>query len=174
MSVEEQVMPEIMRRQFLREKEAAHVLDEFSEKLGIDVGNLLDARKPSVEVAETSAAKIYYANGRPIMANVKDTLIPTLLFEESLQNLPKIVVNMGAVPHICNGADVLAPGIVKIEGAFAEDNFVVVVDERHQKPLAIAMALGDSESFRGLSRGKVAKNLHYVGDALWNLFRGKV
>jgi PUA-domain protein len=164
-------MPEIMRRQFLREREGVQLLDEFSEKLGIDVRSLLDAKKPSIEVAEALAARIYYANDRPIMARVKETLIPTLLFEKSLQSLPKIVVNMGAVPYICNGADVLAPGIVEISGTFAESDYVVVVDERHQKPLAIAMALSDSQAARELSRGKVAKNLHYVGDALWNLLK---
>jgi len=164
-------MPETMRRQFLREREAAQLLDEFSQKLKIDIRSLLDSRKPSVETAETSAAKIYYANGKPVIAKMKDALIPTLLFERALQRLPKIVVNMGAVPHICNGADVLAPGIVKIDGAFGADDFVVVVDERHQKPLAVVLALVDSEATRSLSRGKVAKNLHYVGDALWNLLK---
>ncbi len=164
-------MPETMRRQFLREREAMQLLDEFSEKLGIDVVSLLDARKPSVEVAEASAVRVYYADGRPIMARVKGTLIPTLLFEKSLRILPKIVVNMGAVPYVCNGADVLAPGVVEIEGVFGVDDFVVVVDERHQKPLAVSVALSDSEAVRGLSRGKVAKNLHYVGDALWNLLK---
>jgi len=164
-------MPEIVRRQFLREREAAQLLDEFSRKLGIDVRSLLDVKKPGIEVAEASSAEIYYANGRPIIAKIKEALVPTLLFEEALLRLPKITVNMGAVPYVCNGADVLAPGVVRIEGAFGADDFVVVVDERHQKPLAVAMALDDSQVVRELSRGKVAKNLHYVGDALWNLLK---
>lgn len=161
-------MPETMRRQFLREKEATQLLDEFSQKLKIDVKSLLDAKKPSVETAETTVAMIYYANGKPVIAKMKDALIPTLLFERALLHLPKIVVNMGAVPHICNGADVLAPGIVKIAGAFAINDYVVVVDERHQKPLAVAAALVDSQAANSLKHGKVAENLHYVGDAVWN------
>lgn len=164
-------MPEAMKRRFLREREAVQLLDELSQKLGIDLRELLDAKRPSVEVAEASNAEIYYANGRPIIAKIKEALVPTLLFEEALLRLPKITVNMGAVPFVCNGADVLAPGVVRIEGAFGVDDFVVVVDERHQKPLAVAMALDDSQVVRGLSRGKVAKNLHYVGDALWNLLK---
>ncbi len=164
-------MPETMKRRFLREKEAVQLLDEFSRKLGIDLRELLDAKRPSVEVAEASSAEIYYANGRPIIAKIKEALVPTLLFEEALLRLPKITVNMGAVPYVCNGADVLAPGVVRIEGAFGVDDFVVVVDERHQKPLAVAMALNDSQVASELSRGKVAKNLHYVGDALWNLVK---
>jgi len=161
-------MPETMRRQFLREKEAAQLLDEFSQKLKIDIESLLDIKKPRMEVAETSTAKVYYVNGEPVIAEMKQNLIPTLLFDKALSRLPKITVNMGAVPHICNGADVLAPGIVKIDGMFAANDYTLVIDERHQKPLAVALALVDSQVASSLSRGKVAKNLHYVGDALWN------
>jgi len=161
-------MPETMRRQFLRAKEATRLLDKFSQKLKIDTESLLGIKRPSIEMAETSTATIYYANGKPVIAEMKETLIPTLLFEKALLRLPKITVNMGAVPHICNGADVLAPGIVKIDGIFATDDYVIVVDERHQKPLAVALALVDSQAATSLSHGKVAKNLHYVGDALWD------
>jgi len=160
-------MSETVRRKYLREREAAQLLEEVSRRLKIDVKSLLDAKKPSIEVAETSTAKIYYVNGRPVLARIKEALVPALLFEKALQSLPRIVVNMGAVPHICNGADVLAPGVVKVDGSFAPDDYVVVVDERHGKPLAVALALLDSDVLTSLSRGKVAKNLHYVGDALW-------
>jgi PUA domain protein len=78
---------------------------------------------------------------------------------------------MGAVPFVCNGADVLAPGVVRIEGAFAVGDFALVVDERHGKPLAVVSALVDSQAASGMKRGKVAGNLHYVGDALWNMLR---
>lgn len=160
-------MSETMRRKYLREREAAQLLEEVSRKLKIDIKSLLDVKKPSVEVAETSAAKIYYVNGKPILARTKEALVPALLFEKALQSLPQIVVNMGAVPHICNGADVLAPGVVKADRSFAANDYVVVVDERHGRPLAVALALLDSAALTSLSRGKVAKNLHYVGDALW-------
>jgi len=161
-------MPETILRRFLREKEAAQLLDEFSKKLKVDAKGLIDTKKPNLEVAETQTFKIFYINGKPLIANVKGFLLPALLYEKALDSMPKITVNMGAVSHICNGADVLAPGIVKIEKGFNKDDLVVVVDERHQKPLAIALTLTDSETARNLTRGKVAKNVHYVGDALWN------
>jgi PUA domain protein len=84
-----------------------------------------------------------------------------------MQLLPKIVVNMGAVSHICNGADVMAPGVVRIEKDYKSNDYVVIIDERHNKPLAIALALTDSQTARGLQHGKIAKNIHYVGDDLW-------
>ena len=161
-------MSEIKHRRFLREKEAAHIIDEFTEKLRLDFQKLLDTKNTGIEIAETSAAKIFFINGKPVIASLKDNLVPTLLFDKVLALLPKITVNMGAVPHICNGADLMAPGIVKIEGDFNANDYVLVVDERHQKPLAITVALIDSQDARKLQHGKVAKNLHYVGDFLWN------
>ena len=155
----------------MREKEAVQLLDEFSRKLKVDVKDLIGVKKPGLEVAEGLNVKIFYLEGKPLLAATKDGLIPTLLFEKALSLLPRITVNMGAVPYVCNGADVLAPGIVRIEGAFAVGDLVLVVDERHGKPLAVVSALVDSQAASGLKRGKVAGNLHYVGDALWNMLR---
>jgi len=162
---------ELSQRRFLREKEAVQLLDEFSRKLKADVKDLAGVKKPSLELAEGSHFKIFYLNGKPLFAATKDGLIPTLLFEPALLMLPRIMVNMGAVPYVCNGADVLAPGVVKIEGAFAVGDYLLVVDERHGKPLAVVSALVDSKAASGLQRGKVAKNLHYVGDVLWGLLK---
>jgi PUA-domain protein len=164
-------MSEVSRRQFLREKEAVRLLDEFSRKLKIDVRDLVGVKKPSLESAEGPNLKVFYLEGKPLLASTKDGLIPTLLFEKALFVLPRITVNMGAVPYVCNGADVLAPGVVRIEGAFAVGDLALVVDERHSKPLAVVSALVDSQAASGLKRGKVAGNLHYVGDALWNMLK---
>jgi len=159
-------MSETKRRHFLREKEVIQLFNDFSQKLNIDVKQLFGA-KTQVEVAEIQIAKIYFINNRPMVAVWKNVLLPTLLFQEALQVLPKIVVNMGAVPHVCNGADVMAPGVVRIERDYKPNDCVVITDERHNKPLAIAVALTDSQTARVLKHGKIAENMHYVGDNLW-------
>jgi len=160
-------MSEAKRRHFLSEREATQLLDGFSQKLSLDIKQLLGT-KAKIEVAETQTAKIFFANNKPILAILNGTLLPTLLFEEALRLLPKIVINMGAVPHICNGADVMAPGVVRIEKEYKTNDYVVVVDERHNKPLALIIALTDSQTALKMQRGKIAKNIHYVGDNLWN------
>jgi len=160
-------MSEAKRRHFLSEREAIQLLDEFSQKLSLDIKQLL-GNKTKIEVAETQTAKIFFVNNRPLLAILNDTLLPTLLFEEALRLLPKIVVNMGAVPHICNGADLMAPGVVRIEGEYKTNDYVIVVDERHGKLLALVMALTDSKTALKMQRGKIAENVHYVGDNLWN------
>jgi len=160
-------MTEKMRRHFLRDREAAQLLDEFSNKFKIDLRELLGS-KLHIELTETQAATIYSVKNKPLLALIKGALSPTLMFDEVLRLLPKIVVNMGAVPHLCNGADVMAPGIVRIEEEFSANDYVVIVDERHNKPIAITVALTDSQTARSLKQGKIAKNVHYVGDEIWN------
>ena len=159
-------MSEIKRRHFLREKEANQLLDEFSQKLNIDLKPLLGA-KAQIEEAESPAAKIFFLNNKPLLARFNNTLVPTVLHEEITSKLPKIVVNMGAVPHICNGADLMAPGVVRIEKEYKTNDYVVIVDEQHKKPLAVVTALTDSSTVRNMQHGKIAKNVHYVGDNLW-------
>lgn len=123
--------------------------------------------KIGVERVETERATIYLVNSEPILAKVNNRLIPTLKFSQALSSLPSVIVNMGAIPSICNGADVMAPGVVTTDGNFQVNMLVVVRDERHKKPLALGVALRDKVQITSSDRGKVVMNIHYVGDWLW-------
>jgi PUA domain protein len=87
--------------------------------------------------------------------------------------MPRIVVDMGAVPHVVGGADIMAPGIRKVSGEFAERQFLVVVDEKHGKYLAVGRALVGSGPMAATKKGKVVENLHYVGDLIWEVIKPK-
>ena len=159
-------MSKIFRRHSLREKEARNVILEFSKKAKVKPEQLFESKK-RVETIEIASSKIYLIDEKPLLASSDGKLFPTLFFNEAFSLLPKIVVDMGAILHICGGADIMAPGIVRIEGQFDKDDFVLVIDERHSKPLAIGTTLLDSRMARQTKQGKIAKNLHYVGDKLW-------
>ena len=164
-------MPKKRRRYFLKEKETKRFFLEVSKTLGTDVERLLGS-KTRVEVNEIETAEIFIFNGRPLLARSNGALFPTLSFEELFSIIPKIVVDMGAVPYVCKGADVMAPGVVAIKGEFRENDLLLVVDERYGKPLAVGVALFSSEAMKTVSHGKIVKNLHYIGDKLWNYLRG--
>lgn len=162
-------MPKI-RRQFLREKEAKKLLSELIRNSKIHPYQLPLIKQP-IELAKINNEEIFLINGEPIFAKSNNKLFPTLRSSRLLSNLPKATVNVGAVPHICNGADIMAPGIVRFEGTFNEGNIVVISDERHQKPIAIAMALHDSKEAEKFKQGKTMKNIHYVGDKVWQAIK---
>jgi PUA domain protein len=166
-------MPKTIKRFFIKKKEARRFLREVSQSLKFDAEGLFGS-KPQIEVLETEKNRIYLVNGAPVLAVSGDVAFPTLFFKEQLSSLPKVVVDMGAVPYICRGADVMAPGIVEIEGDFGEKDLVMVIDERNRRPIAVAQSLFDSEGAKAAEKGKVFKNLHYVGDEVWNLIKDRV
>jgi PUA domain protein len=85
--------------------------------------------------------------------------------------MPKVVVDMGAVPHVCGGANVMAPGVVRFEGEFGKGDLVLVVDERHGKPIAIGEVVHDRNTAKKVSQGIVVRNIHFVGDKIWNFVK---
>jgi len=84
--------------------------------------------------------------------------------------LPRIVVDMGAVPHVVNGAQVMRPGIRELNGAFGKGELVVIVDEKFGKAIALGVAEMDSTTMKQMSNGKAVMNVHYVGDSFWTTF----
>ena len=156
------------RRYSLKSKQAKQILTEVSERLKVNVDTLFGS-KANVEVVDADAGKIYLVNGKPLFFKTGERVLPTLLFQEFILRAPKIVVDMGAVPYVCNGADIMAPGIVRVEGEFGEGDLVLVVDEKHGKPLGVGESLYDSGSVRNTKQGAVVKSVHFVSDKIWNL-----
>jgi PUA-domain protein len=161
-------MPHKQRRYSLKSKQAKQILNEVSGRLKFNVEALFGP-KPNVEVAESAVGDIYLVNDKPLFFTTEKKVMPTLLFQDFVSRAPKIVVDMGAIPYVCNGADVMAPGIVRVEGEFAKGDVLLVVDEKHGKPLAVGESLEDSASVRNTKQGAVVKNVHFVSDKIWNL-----
>lgn len=81
--------------------------------------------------------------------------------------LKKVIVDMGAVKFVIKGADIMRPGIRKLDENIVKNEFVVIVDETHGKPLAVGKMLFSGEEVMAMNSGKVIKNLHYIGDEIW-------
>jgi len=154
------------RRHFIKEKEAKAILQEASEKLKKNLETVFGS-KMNMELIETDFCEIFLINGKPSLFKVGKNIYPTLIFEEALASMPKIVVDMGAIRHICNGANVMAPGIVHFEGNFGKGDLVVVVDEKHGKPIAVGEVLYDDNVIGKIRQGVVVKNVHFIGDKVW-------
>jgi len=163
-------MPEKFKRHFLKAKEAKSVLKKVSEKLKVELEQIFKT-KITVEVVETEFAEIFLINGKPLLAKAEETVFPTLIFSEYFASMPKVVVDMGAVPHVCGGANVMAPGVVRFEGEFSKGELVLVLDERYAKPIAIGEVVYDTNSAKKVSQGIVVRNIHFVGDQIWNFVK---
>jgi len=158
------------RRYPLKAKEAKLIIEDSSKKLNFDLEALYGA-KANVEVLESNVGEIYLIEGKPILFKVGDTVLPTLLFSEYAAKAPKIVVDMGAIPYVCKGATVMAPGIVRVEGKFGKGDLVLIVDMKHGKALALGESLLDAETAKQTKKGPVVKTLHYVSDKIWEYIK---
>ena len=158
------------RRYPLKTKDSKQLKDAASAALRMDLDGLFDS-KATVEVIEADVGEIYLLSGKPVLFKVEKRILPTLLFNEFSAEAPKIVVDMGAIPYVCKGATVMAPGIVRVEGEFGVGDLLLVTDMKHGKALAVGEALMDAATARGTKKGPVVKTLHYVSDKVWDYIK---
>lgn len=147
-------------------------LAELTKKLNETIGE--DAKKysaPMIEIAETASKfNIYLIDKKPLVMEKETWAFPTLRGAVLRPFSGKrIAVDMGAIPYVINGADVMRPGIVSVTDDVRANTPALVVDESHDKPLAVVIPLYDAAEILALPKGKAAKNIHYIGDELWNL-----
>ena len=134
----------------------------------------LQERFPQIAIEKKSVVQFdeqrsaYLLDSRCILIEVEGVPIPFLGRPDLLTSYPTAIIDMPAVAHITNGADLLRPGIVDL-GRFGEDAIIIVRDEKNRAGLAVMRALFDSSRIQEMEKGKVAKNLHYVGDRYWKM-----
>ncbi len=123
--------------------------------------------KEKVDIIEGKAT-IILLNEKPVLVMHEGRWFPALqLIQEKPGLLKKITVDMGAIKFLCSGADVMRPGIVKIGENIAKDEAVLIVDEKYGKGLAVGIALLPAEEMQKEKKGKAIRNLHWVGDWIW-------
>ena len=89
------------------------------------------------------------------------------IMEKGLKGDLWVTVDQGAVPYVCNGAHIMAPGVVAVGSDIQKGGFVAVKEEKHDRILAIGVALLSKRELEKTEKGKVVKNLHWVGDPIW-------
>ena len=161
--------PSLSRRYRLKDSEVREVL----EKAAVTMGNIdLTGFAEGLEIAKIfPQEEVLLIHGNPVFICMNGEVFPTLLNKEVLGELPTLTVDMGAVPHLCNGADLMAPGIVKVAGEFQSGAITMVIDVKFSKPIALVRTLYSSQELSEKKQGKVARNIHYVGDKFWTLFK---
>jgi len=161
----------IKKRYPLSSKDLKALLEK-AEKICPTLADHID-RKAEIEMVElASGDKIYLQHGKPILMEDEGKVIPSLAMPQTLLNtLPRVVVDMGAVPYVVNGADIMAPGIRSASEGIKVGDLVLVVDEKHSKGIAMGILMMDREEILQKKKGKALKNVHYVGDEIWNWTR---
>jgi len=145
------------------------------DRIQKDLSSVLPPEKTNrilVEPLEEAAGDEYdliLSEQEPVAFTVGGVFFPTLKGFLRIEIEERhLTVDSGAVPYLVNGADIMAPGVVAWDPELEKGDLCVVTEERHNKPLSVAGMLVEAAEIDPDSKGKVAKNIHHVGDPLWN------
>ena len=100
-----------------------------------------------------------------------EAFFPFLGSPGTLALFPTAMVDEGAIKFLLNGADVMRPGIKKLDDWGAAGKMVVVREEKKGRAIAVGTSMVSSGDAQGMTKGGCIKNLHRVGDRFWNLHK---
>ncbi|MEE9600188.1 MAG: RNA-binding protein [Thermoplasmata archaeon] len=164
-------MPErrLKGRKRIRQKEVLALL----RRMEASYGSSPFSEGDQVDRAGGRDFDVLYVSGQVVALVVDDEPFPTV---RGLLRSPggkrHVTVDMGAVPYVYNGADVMSPGIVDADPEIAVGDMVWVRDERNLRPLAVGKALLAGGEMASSRHGRAVETVHHVGDWLWMLGEG--
>ena len=115
----------------------------------------------------TQDNNIIFINDKPMFFNYEDMIVPTLKFILEHDVLKQVIVDMGAVKFVVGGADIMRPGVAEFDNNIQKQDLVVIKDINNKKPLAVGISLFSSEELAAMNSGKIIKNIHHIGDEIW-------
>jgi len=148
----------------LRSKDIRSYLEEMESTLGTEVFKESDP----VDLAESSGYDLLFVSGRILGLIHEGRAFVTV--RGALEYSPQkryVTVDMGAVPFVTKGADVMAPGIVDADPEIVPGQLVWIRDQRNSVPLAVGESMLSGPEMVAASAGKAITNIHHVGDKLW-------
>ena len=150
-----------MKSNLISKSETAEVLKEVSRQWKIELPKIKNLKFHHME------EDIIVITGTNLKAiKIEDAYIPFLTEIDILKKFPYVMVDMGAVKFMCNGANAMRPGITKYS-EFEKDQLVCIVEESQNKFLAVGRSCVPSSEMGKLTKGEIIKNMHYISDKYW-------
>ena len=164
----------IKQRHFIQKSQIKELQDDILNRYDEKFVGQIFPNKAKVEVIQTDDGDTLYAINKVLkLWKSKEGYLPvlTLLLNRQV-DLKKIVVDKGAIRFVTNAADVMRPGITYIDPSIKKGDIVVIVDENHDRALAIGKAMLNADQMQETKTGKVVKNLHTIQDNVWEFAKG--
>ena len=148
------------------------IKNKIAKQLIAEAENVMNIKILKINTAEimrVETEKILIVNKEPILIIDEKigSYLPYITGLDKFIFCPYVTVDMGAVPYIVNGAQVMIPGIIEKQH-FQKDEFVQIKEEKYLKTLAVGKAIVSSDEIINTNKGKAIKNQHFIGDIYWN------
>ncbi|MDX1595614.1 MAG: PUA domain-containing protein [Nitrosopumilaceae archaeon] len=152
-----------MKSHLISKSETSALIKEVSDKWKIEIPKIKNLKVHKI----ADDAELVTGEGIKIL-KINENYLPFLSETQLLEKFPNVMVDMGAVKFMCNGANVMRPGI-KSHTEFQKGDIVCVIEESQHKFLAVGKALFSSQEVESMDKGQVIENLHYISDKFWEI-----
>ena len=149
-----------MKSNLISKTETAEVLGQIAQQWSVELPKI-----KNLKIYEFEDGQIIVGEGLTAI-KIGQNYLPFLSDMATLAKFPNVMVDMGAVKFMCNGANVMRPGIRSF-GEFEKGQIVCIIEESQKKHLAVGRALVSSKEMAEMSKGIVVENLHYISDKYW-------
>ncbi|MBM3903852.1 MAG: RNA-binding protein [Thaumarchaeota archaeon] len=149
-----------MKSNLISKTETAEVLSQISSQWKVELPKI-----KNLKIYEFEEGQIIVGEGLTAI-KIGENYLPFLSDAVTLAKFPSVMVDIGAVKFMCNGANVMRPGIRSF-GEFEKGQIVCIIEESQKKSLAVGRALVSSKEVAEMSKGIVVENLHYISDKYW-------
>ena len=148
-------------------KEIVQILHSMGESLMINV----EEKVKEAKVVKLDEAEVILIEDKFQLVRKDGKIFPFLRDQALLDQLPIVVVDKGAIKFVCNGADIMRPGIMRIEGDFEKGAIVSIKEASHDKFIAVGASILSKAEILTSERGAMIRNLHFIGDRLWEAMK---
>ena len=152
-----------MKSNLISKSDTANVLKEINAQWKMELPKIKNLKIYELE----ENAEIIMGEGLTAL-KIGQMYLPFLSDTETLKKFPSVTVDMGAVKFMCNGANVMRPGIRSFT-EFEKDQLVCIVEESQKKFLAVGRSLVSSKEMETMNKGIAIENLHYISDKYWEI-----
>ena len=149
-------------------RDSAEMITRIEESLG---KSLALPKSAQVECAEPEEGVVFIRLDGLELIQSKEKFIPFLGSKETLALLPGAVVDEGAIRFLLNGADVMRPGVRRMDDWGEPGKLVVVREEKKERAIVVGLSTVSGAEAQAMTKGSCLKNLHYVGDRYWELHK---
>lgn len=145
---------------FISKSETNKIIKEIIQQWKIETPKIKNLKRSNIEKYTILSFNDF------CVIKIIDLFVPCLRSINLLKKFPYVKIDMRAIKFVCNGADIMRPGIINY-AEFDKNKIVCIKEEKHDNFLAIGKSLVDSNEIKNMEKGKIIKNLHYIGDRFW-------
>ena len=154
-----------MKKWVLSRHDSAEMIQKIETALGVSL-NL--SKSAQAQCAEPEEGVVFVTLDGFEFLQSEGAFLPYLGSPGALALFPSAVVDEGAIRFLLNGADVMRPGMKKLDDWGPAGKLVVVKEEKKGRAIAVGPTVVSGSEAAGMTRGSCVKNSHHVGDRFWN------